>query len=253
MQIELLPVGPEAGAVVDHLLERYEREATARVEGMVRFAESGVCRHAQVAEHFGERFEPPCGACDVCDPPVARRVSPAASALPADISGTIVRAVESLRWPLGRRSLVAMLRGSVSAPPSARAARAFGSLEAASDAEVKRWIKALESAGALVEVETDDGYTALRAAPDTALPDLDHTHGGAEDGQLVERLRSWRLERSRADGVPAFVVLHDATLRDLATMRPTSLHELAAVKGFGPTKVERYGEDVISVVAQAGR
>ena len=44
---------------------------------------------------------------------------------------------------------------------------------------------------------------------------------------------------------PAYVVLHDATLRDLAAARPASLHELAAVKGFGPTKIERYGDDLL--------
>ncbi len=49
--------------------------------------------------------------------------------------------------------------------------------------------------------------------------------------------------------MPAYVVLHDATLRDLAAARPASLHELAAVKGFGPTKIERYGDDVLALVA----
>ena len=158
-----------------------------------------------------------------------------------------MRAVERLTWPLGRRSLVAMLRGSVSAPPSARASLAFGILEAASDAEVKRWLKALEAAGALVEVETDDGYRVLQAVPGAALPSLGPKSGGPVDDSVVERLRSWRLERSREDGVPAYVVLHDATLRDLAAARPASLHELAAVKGFGPTKIERYGDDVLAL------
>ena len=130
----------------------------------MRFAESTECRHAQVAEHFGETFATPCGACDICDPPASRAAATGrVRRCPADVAGTIVRAVERLTWPLGRRSLVAMLRGSVSAPPSARASLAFGVLEAASDAEVKRWIKALEAAGALVEVETDDGYRVLNA------------------------------------------------------------------------------------------
>jgi ATP-dependent DNA helicase RecQ len=114
---------------------------------------------------------------------------------------------------------------------------------------VKRWIKALEAAGALVEIETDDGYRVLRAAPGTALPSLGPKGAGPVDGSVVERLRSWRRDRSREDGVPAYVVLHDATLRDLAAARPTTLRELATVKGFGPTKLERYGDDVLAVVA----
>jgi ATP-dependent DNA helicase RecQ len=95
---------------------------------------------------------------------------------------------------------------------------------------VKRWVKALESAGALVEVETDEGFKVLRAAPEVTLPSLGPTAGPVDDS-LLERLRSWRRERSREDGVPAYVVLHDATLRDLASARPTTLHELGAVKG----------------------
>ena len=74
--------------------------------------------------------------------------------------------------------------------------------------------------------------------------------GPADEG-LFERLRAWRLERARVDEVPAFVVLHDATLRELATAKPTSELDLAAVKGFGPTKLERYGEDVLAVIAAA--
>jgi ATP-dependent DNA helicase RecQ len=66
---------------------------------------------------------------------------------------------------------------------------------------------------------------------------------------VVERLRTWRLDRSRADGVPAYVVLHDATLRELAATQPTTLGELAGVKGLGPAKLERYGDDILEVVA----
>ena len=170
IRVELLDAGPGAGAVVDDLLRRYAREAEARVERILQFAGSDRCRHVQVAEHFGESLVPPCGACDVCDPPPGRAARGCAAPLPADVAGTIVEAVTRLRWPLGRRSLVAMLRGSVSAPPSARASAAFGVLEAATEAEVKRWVKALESAAALVEVETDDGFRVLQAAPEIARP-----------------------------------------------------------------------------------
>jgi superfamily II DNA helicase RecQ len=51
--------------------------------------------------------------------------------------------------------------------------------------------------------------------------------------------------------VPAYVVLHDKTLRALAAAQPRSQADLAAVSGFGPTKVERYGEDVLALIATA--
>ena len=114
---------------------------------------------------------------------------------------------------------------------------------------MKRWLKALEASGTIVEIETDDGYRVLRAVPGGVLPSLGAKGAAPADESIVERLRSWRRDRSREDGVPAYVVLHDATLRDLAVARPASLHELAAVKGFGPAKIERYGNDVIALVA----
>ena len=116
---------------------------------------------------------------------------------------------------------------------------------------MKRWVKALEAAGATRRGR--DATTAI--ASFRPFPDVDAPVARAEerrrpvDDSVVERLRSWRRERSREDGVPAYVVLHDATLRDLAAARPASLHELAAVKGFGPTKIERYGDDVLALVA----
>ncbi|HLE99998.1 MAG TPA: HRDC domain-containing protein, partial [Gaiellaceae bacterium] len=59
----------------------------------------------------------------------------------------------------------------------------------------------------------------------------------------------WRLERSREDGVPAFVVFHDSTLRELAAAQPQSRGELASIKGLGPTKLKRYGDDLLAVLA----
>ena len=251
MRIELLPVEAGAGDVVETLLERYASEAAARVERIVSFAETTRCRHVQVAEHFGETLDTPCGACDVCAPNRGAPQAAPAAALPADPARAIVTAVAALAWPLGRRSLVAMLRGSVSAPPSARRSPAFGSLGAASEAEVGRWVRALEAAGALVEVESD-GFKVLHARSEATLPSLGTSvAAGVESEPLVAELRAWRSERARADGVPAYVVLHDATLRELAACKPRSTAELAAVKGVGPAKLDRYGNELLAVLTDA--
>jgi ATP-dependent DNA helicase RecQ len=169
--------------------------------------------------------------------------------LPEDPARAIVDAVDGLMWPLGRRSLVAMLRGSVKAPPSARRSPDFGALSAASDAEVTRWVRALEVAEALVEVERD-GFRVLEGRPIAVLPSLvaPATQAAAP---LVAELRAWRTRRSREDGVPAYVVLHDSTLNELAARRPASPGELATVKGLGPTKLERYGEELLAVLTTA--
>ena len=70
------------------------------------------------------------------------------------------------------------------------------------------------------------------------------------DAELFEALRAWRLERSRADAVPAFVVFADAVLIALATQRPRNDTELLAVPGIGPAKLEAFGADVLAIIAQ---
>jgi len=60
------------------------------------------------------------------------------------------------------------------------------------------------------------------------------------------------VERATADDLPAYVVFHNSTLADIAGRRPSDLSELAAVPGVGPTKLDRYGGDVLRVVAACG-
>jgi superfamily II DNA helicase RecQ len=62
-------------------------------------------------------------------------------------------------------------------------------------------------------------------------------------------LRAWRRERARSDGVPAFVVMHDSTLAVIAERRPRTQEELAEVPGIGPTKLGRYGDDLLAALA----
>jgi DNA helicase-2/ATP-dependent DNA helicase PcrA len=76
--------------------------------------------------------------------------------------------------------------------------------------------------------------------------------GAPPDTALLQQLKVWRAGRARADGMPAFVVFHDTTLEEIARRRPVTLAELARVKGLGPTKLDRYGDDVLSVVTAAG-
>ena len=83
------------------------------------------------------------------------------------------------------------------------------------------------------------------------LPRLSSAVQKDADPELLGHLRDWRLERSRTDGVPAYVVFHDATLDELAAQRPRTRGELAAIKGVGPAKLERYGEDLLAVIADA--
>jgi ATP-dependent DNA helicase RecQ len=253
MRIELPPAPTDARERVEALLHRAQLVAESRADRVVAFAETRMCRHEQVAEHFGEEFSAPCGACDVCSPLTRGSASVASPPppLPEDIGEAIVEAVASLTWPLGQRSLVATLRGSLKAPPSARRSPAYRLLAAATDADVRRWVRLVEVSGALVEVTTPDGFRVLNVDPSVPPPRIRTSSDADVDEGLVTRLRGWRLERSQEDAVPAYVVLHDATLRELAAVRPQTLDELAGVKGFGPVKLERYGDDLLAVLASA--
>jgi ATP-dependent DNA helicase UvrD/PcrA len=71
------------------------------------------------------------------------------------------------------------------------------------------------------------------------------------DDSTYVALKEWRLKRSKADDIPAYVVFHNSTLAEIAARRPSTIAELASVAGVGPAKLERYGEDVLAALALA--
>jgi DNA helicase-2/ATP-dependent DNA helicase PcrA len=83
---------------------------------------------------------------------------------------------------------------------------------------------------------SDTGRVSDTAVPDTAA---------------FAALRAWRSERAKADEVPAYVVFHNSTLVEIAERGPRTLAELGRVPGVGPTKLERYGDDVLAALSRA--
>jgi ATP-dependent DNA helicase RecQ len=73
----------------------------------------------------------------------------------------------------------------------------------------------------------------------------------AELPPAARALKAWRLERARADGVPAYVVFPDRTIEEILRLRPSSLSELARVPGLGPARLERFGSELVGVVRAA--
>ena len=69
------------------------------------------------------------------------------------------------------------------------------------------------------------------------------------DDPIFAALKQWRFERARADEVPAYVVFHNSTLAEIAGRKPQTLRDLAAVPGIGPTKLDRYGEELLATLA----
>jgi DNA helicase-2/ATP-dependent DNA helicase PcrA len=78
------------------------------------------------------------------------------------------------------------------------------------------------------------------AQPKAAIPTGD---------PIFDALRTWRRARAEGDGVPAYVVFHDSTLAEIASRKPRSLSDLRTISGIGPAKLERYGEDVLAILA----
>jgi len=105
-----------------------------------------------------------------------------------------------------------------------------------------------EPAGARLLVPYDerveiDGRRYRLLAPEVPLGDV--------DDDLVTALKSWRRDRAKSDGVPAYVVLHDSHITEIARRAPRTLRELADCPGIGPTKLDRYGDEIIAVVEAA--
>ncbi|WP_195829071.1 HRDC domain-containing protein, partial [Bordetella pertussis] len=70
----------------------------------------------------------------------------------------------------------------------------------------------------------------------------------AEAKPVFESLRSWRGEVAKSNGVPAYVIFHDATLREIALARPESLDDLSHISGVGARKLQAYGEEILRCV-----
>ena len=67
---------------------------------------------------------------------------------------------------------------------------------------------------------------------------------------IFERLRAWRSATAKEQGVPPYVVFHDKTLREIATLHPSSLGELGTVNGVGENKLAKYGQQILDTLAE---
>ena len=87
--------------------------------------------------------------------------------------------------------------------------------------------------------------TVLPGAPVFATPAARPT-----DESLAAELRAWRSARCRADGVPAYVIAPDTLLAALVDQRPASIAALRRVKGMGPARLDRHGEELLAILAR---
>jgi ATP-dependent DNA helicase RecQ len=259
-----------SGAPTDFEAQTVLRDhAYARLHQVMDYARSAGCRHARIADYFGEEGAPrTCQSCDNCLQPVRAR----ASVSPADIAAAL-SCVGRFDGHLGAARLAALLRGADDAWTRQRAwvtdTPFFGALRAWSADGVRELLATLVEDGCLRRSSGERPVLALTTLGRAVLDGSDHIEVEVEvagalqrhqsidasgegldpDGaERFERLRSWRRTVSTAEGVPAFVVFGDRTLRELARRNPATAVALVEVPGIGPAKVARYGDDVLRVL-----
>ena len=79
-----------------------------------------------------------------------------------------------------------------------------------------------------------------------------HSELSSADEVLFQLLRSWRSDTAKEQAVPAYVILHDKTLRELAEVRPTSHGMLAGITGMGSAKIDHYGAELLDLIRNEG-
>ncbi|NLA67395.1 MAG: RecQ family ATP-dependent DNA helicase, partial [Gammaproteobacteria bacterium] len=246
-----------------------------KLDALVGYCETTRCRRQVLLANFGEDYAAkgpgePCGNCDNClSPPETWDATVAAQKALSCVYRTGQR--------FGAAHLIDVLRGSESERIRQFGHDALSTYGIGTELDSRAWrgvFRQLVAAG-LLEVDTE-GYGGLRLtagsrdvlqgrrqvllrkepprgrgrerqregrAPAADLP--------AEARPLFEALRELRTRLAREQSVPPYVIFHDATLREIATLRPGSTDELAGVPGIGAGKLERYGAVVLETVAAA--
>jgi ATP-dependent DNA helicase RecQ len=231
----------------------------ARLAQMMAYAEQRECRHARIADYFGEEgVARRCGACDNC-----LAAAPPEEPVPAEAVQAGLQAIARFTGRVGLANVAAVLGGRQTKWSKAQAwveqLPFHGSLRGWKEERIKLLLAELiaggfarQSAGEYPVVElTAAGRDALaqRTVPALTLPAEPKKVGLADvPAEMVDRLRRWRLETARASGVPAYVIFHDSTLNAIAAARPSSMADLLRVSGVGDSKLRKYGEEVLDVV-----
>ncbi|MFI6929843.1 DNA helicase RecQ [Streptomyces sp. NPDC050287] len=267
--------------------EAFRRRAAAHLDSMLALCETAQCRRGQLLAYFGQDPDPTgCGNCDTClVPPETWDGTVAAQ----KVLSTVVRLQRERGQKFGAVQIVDILLGKRTAKViqfDHDQLSVFGIGEEHSEGEWRSVVRQLLAQG-LLAVEGDYGTLVLTEASGSVLrqerevplrkePKKAVTSrsasgsSGSGSGRgdrkakaaaaelpeellpAFEALRAWRAEQARDQGVPAYVIFHDATLREIATVWPSSVEQLGGISGVGEKKLVTYGEGVVGVLAELG-
>lgn len=261
--------------------EAFRRRAQSHLDAMLALCETAQCRRGQLLAYFGQEPEPTgCGNCDTClTPPETWDGTVAAQ----KVLSTVVRLKRERGQKFGAGQIIDILLGKRTAKViqfDHDQLSVFGIGEELTEGEWRGVARQLLAQG-LLAVEGEYGTLVLTEASGSVLrrerevplrkepkkPAAARATGGgrgdrkskaaaaelpAELLPAFEALRAWRAEQAREQGVPAYVIFHDATLREIATAWPTSIGQLGGISGVGEKKLATYGEGVLAVLAEQG-
>ncbi len=244
----------------------HRRNLSAHLDAMLALCETIECRRVQLLGYFGETSSA-CGNCDTClaPPETWDGTIPAQKLL-----STIVRLKRERNQSFGAGHLIDILLGK-STPRMVQQGHdsiaTFGIGQDVTDQEWRAVVRQLLAQGLLavqgeygILVITDASTSVLdgsrrvmlrreapkrsKAAKRAVAADL------PQDAlPLFERLREWRAGEAREQGVPAYIVFGDATLRGISVTKPSTISELGEISGIGEKKLEQYGQALLEVVA----
>ena len=250
-----------------------------KLNRMQQYAESDICRRRILLNYFGETMDHDCGNCDVCKNPPERFDG---TIIVQKALSAIMRADQQI----GTRMLIAILRGNFIDELVEKGYDKLKTFGAGRDIPQRDWQDYLlqmlnlgyfevaynennhlkiTSAGAkvlygqekamLVVIKREEKETKGRGKKKEAeKPALFKAHPdiivGEEDQMLFEELRLLRKRLADQQAIPAYIVLSDKTLHQLAIQRPTTLEEFGMVSGIGEYKKERYGKDFVETIKQ---
>ena len=242
--------------------EAQKRVQAAKLDAMLGLCETAECRRVRLLAYFGEAAAA-CGNCDNClDPPATFDGTLAAQQLLSCVYRTGQR--------FGAMHVIDVLRGEATDKVAQREHDKLSTFGIGRERSSREWRAIVRQciAHGLLEVD-HDAYGALRLAGESRAvlkgergvalrawrepKRAARTRGVTQvlEGPaqaLFERLREWRVEAARRHGVPAYVIFHDATLRDIARTRPSSLDALRGISGIGAKKLEAYGAEIVGLV-----
>ncbi|MFF2899776.1 DNA helicase RecQ [Streptomyces sp. NPDC057966] len=259
--------------------EAFRRRAASHLDSMLALCETVRCRRAQLLTYFGqEPTTADCGNCDTClTPPESWDGTVVAQKL----LSTVVRLKRERGQKFGAGQIIDILLGRKTAKViqfDHDQLSVFGIGEELAEAEWRGVVRQLLAQG-LIAVEGEYGTLVLteesgsvlgrqrevllrKEAPKPASratkADRKSKSQAAvaelapEAVPVFEALRAWRGAQAKEQGVPAYVIFHDATLREIATVRPDSVSGLGGISGLGEKKLTTYGEGVLEVLASFG-